>query len=170
VPLTPTVSRHLAQVRLRHREVLPAEESVLLMKVTVKWDPVKARTNHRKHGVTFEEAATVFNDSLSSTISDPLHSETEERFIIIGQSIQRRLLVVRYQDIVNCFLSKKYQDIVNCFQALAGKSKLIQAFSQQEEAWTTNRNFDGVGRRYAGNCKVFHTSSFFNWFNGVELG
>ena len=68
------------------------------MKATVGWDPVKAKTNRRKHDVTFEEAATVFNDPLSSTISDPLHSETEERFIIVGQSIQRRLLVVVHAD------------------------------------------------------------------------
>ena len=68
------------------------------MKVTVEWDPAKARTNRHKHGVTFEEAATVFNDSLSSTIPDPLRSEPEERFIIIGQSIQQRLLVVVHTD------------------------------------------------------------------------
>ena len=68
------------------------------MKVTVEWDPVKARTNRRKHGVTFEEAATVFTDPLSSTILDPLHSETEERFVIIGQSLRRRLLVVVHTD------------------------------------------------------------------------
>jgi len=68
------------------------------MKETVEWHPVKARTNRRRHGVTFEEAATVFTDPLSSTIPDPLHSEEEERFIIIGQSIQRRLLVVVHTD------------------------------------------------------------------------
>jgi uncharacterized DUF497 family protein len=68
------------------------------MKVTVEWDPIKARNNQRKHGVAFEEAATVFNDSLSATIPDPLHSETEERFVIIGQSIRRRLLVVVHTD------------------------------------------------------------------------
>jgi len=68
------------------------------MNVTVEWHPVKARTNRRKHGVTFEEAATVFTDPLSSTIPDPLHSEEEERFVIIGQSIQRRLLVVVHTD------------------------------------------------------------------------
>ena len=68
------------------------------MKVTIEWDPVKARTNRRKHGVTFEEAATVFTDPLSSTISDPLHSETEDQFVTIGQSTQRRLLVVVHTD------------------------------------------------------------------------
>ncbi|MEI7989572.1 MAG: BrnT family toxin [Chloroflexota bacterium] len=68
------------------------------MKVTVEWDPVKARTNQRKHNVAFEEAATVFNDPLSSTIPDPLHTKIEERFIIIGMSIQQRLLVVVHTD------------------------------------------------------------------------
>lgn len=71
------------------------------MKVTVEWDPAKARINRHKHGVTFEEAATVFNDPLSSTIPDPLHSDDEERFIIIGQSIQHRLLVVVHADRVD---------------------------------------------------------------------
>ena len=68
------------------------------MKVTVEWDPTKAGINRCKHGVTFEEAATVFRDLLSSTILDPLHSEDEERFIIIGRSIQQRLLVVVHTD------------------------------------------------------------------------
>ena len=68
------------------------------MKPIVEWDPVKAKANWRKHGVTFEEAATVFNDPLSSTIPDPLHSQTEERFVIIGQSMQQRLLVVVHTD------------------------------------------------------------------------
>lgn len=55
-----------------------------------------ARTTHnlKKHGVSFEEAATVFRDLLSVTLADPLHSEDEDRFVIIGQSIQGRLLVV----------------------------------------------------------------------------
>jgi hypothetical protein len=74
------------------------------------------------------------------------------------------------QDIVNCFISEKSQDIVNCFQALACKSKLIQAFSHKEGAWTTDRNFDDDGRPYAGVYRVLHTSSFLNGFNGVELG
>ncbi len=68
------------------------------MRVTIEWDPTKARINRRKHGVTFEEATTVFIDPLSSTIPDPLHSGDEERFIIVGQSIQQRLLVVVHTD------------------------------------------------------------------------
>lgn len=68
------------------------------MKATVEWDPIKVRTNRHKHGVTFEEASTVFTDTFSSTIPDPLLSEAEDRFIIIGQSIRRRLLIVVHRD------------------------------------------------------------------------
>jgi uncharacterized protein len=56
------------------------------------WDPEKARSNVRKHGVTFEEAASVFRDTLSVTISDPLHSSEESRFVTIGRSDRGRTL------------------------------------------------------------------------------
>lgn len=69
------------------------------MRATVKWDPRKADQNRKKHGVTFEEAATVFEDTLSFTISDPFHSSDEERFILIGRSVRGRLLVVVHTDI-----------------------------------------------------------------------
>ncbi|HEX9990795.1 MAG TPA: BrnT family toxin [Chloroflexia bacterium] len=59
-----------------------------------EWDVEKATRNLNKHGVSFTEATTVFGDSFSLTISDPRHSEHEDRFIILGQSLQRRLLVV----------------------------------------------------------------------------
>lgn len=68
------------------------------MSANVEWHPKKAESNLKKHGVAFEEAATVFNDLLSSTIEDPLHSDDEERFIIIGESAQKRLLVVVHTD------------------------------------------------------------------------
>src|SRR2546421_13094011 len=64
------------------------------MGLIFEWDPEKARRNIEKHGVTFEEASTVFGDPLSLTIADPLHSEDEERFVLIGESIRRRILVV----------------------------------------------------------------------------
>ena len=59
-----------------------------------EWDPNKAQSNLDKHGVAFEQAATVFGDPLSLTIGDPEHSEGEERFILLGQAITNRLLVV----------------------------------------------------------------------------
>ncbi|OQX24250.1 MAG: hypothetical protein BWK80_21775 [Desulfobacteraceae bacterium IS3] len=62
------------------------------------WDKNKAEFNIRKHGITFEEATTVFTDPLSLTIDDPLHSFDEERAVIIGQSFRDRLLVVVHTD------------------------------------------------------------------------
>jgi len=62
------------------------------------WDAAKARANRRKHEVSFEEASTVFGDTLSLTIDDPLHPVTEQRFITIGHSAKQRLLVVVHTD------------------------------------------------------------------------
>ena len=59
-----------------------------------EWDEEKAVSNLKKHDVSFEEGATIFNDPRIATISDPAHSKDEERFVSIGISIQRRLLVV----------------------------------------------------------------------------
>lgn len=64
------------------------------MSLTSEWDESKAQENLRKHGVSFEEAATVFGDPLSLTIDDPLHSAEEDRLIMIGQSYRGRMLVV----------------------------------------------------------------------------
>ena len=63
-----------------------------------EWDPVKAAVNLAKHGVSFAEAATVFFDSLSITVADPLHSHEENRFVITGLSYQHRALVVVHSD------------------------------------------------------------------------
>jgi uncharacterized DUF497 family protein len=63
-----------------------------------EWDPRKAENNLRKHGVSFSEAATVFGDELSATVYDPDHSETEERFITIGWSNSRKLLMVSHTE------------------------------------------------------------------------
>jgi hypothetical protein len=64
------------------------------MPLGFEWDDAKAKSNLAKHGVSFEEAATVFGDPLSLTIPDPAHSQAEGRFIILGQSHRRKLLVV----------------------------------------------------------------------------
>ena len=63
-----------------------------------EWDPEKAAENLAKHGVSFEEAATVFRDTLSATGADPDHSVGEERFIIFGFSTSSRLLVVAHTE------------------------------------------------------------------------
>jgi hypothetical protein len=60
----------------------------------IDWDPRKAAANRRKHGVSFEEARTVFFDERGRLIDDPDHSEDEERFDLLGLSSSLRLLVV----------------------------------------------------------------------------
>ena len=64
------------------------------MGLTFEWDKLKAVANLEKHDITFEEASTVFKDSFSLTISDPLHSWGEQRIITIGESVEREILVV----------------------------------------------------------------------------
>ena len=62
--------------------------------IPFEWDPEKDSANRRKHGVGFAEAGTVFGDPLSITISDPDHAGGEERFVIVGTSSERSLLIV----------------------------------------------------------------------------
>jgi uncharacterized protein len=68
------------------------------MGLAFEWDESKAKVNTRQHGVTFEEASTVFADPLLVTIYDPVHSEDEDRYIALGESQRRRLLVVVFTD------------------------------------------------------------------------
>lgn len=63
-----------------------------------EWDIAKDRTNTRKHGISFEEAVSVFYDESALLIEDPEHSESEDRFVLLGLSSVARLLVV-----CNCY-------------------------------------------------------------------
>ena len=62
------------------------------------WDATKAASNLAKHGVSFQEAITVFEDPLFVIFADPDHSLREKRFIIMGESHRQRLLVVAYTE------------------------------------------------------------------------
>ena len=64
------------------------------MPLTFEWDEKKAKSNAKKHGVSFDEASTVFGDARSLTIPDPVHSEVEERFVTMGSSHRGKLVVV----------------------------------------------------------------------------
>ena len=60
------------------------------------WDEQKYQINQKKHGVSFEEAKSVFFDEYARFLTDPDHSETEERYLLLGMSIQMRLLVISH--------------------------------------------------------------------------
>jgi hypothetical protein len=62
--------------------------------IRYEWDPRKSRSNKAKHGVSFEEARTAFLDEHARVIPDAEHSEEEERFILLGMSIELRVLIV----------------------------------------------------------------------------
>ena len=63
-----------------------------------EWDPDKESENLKNHGVAFVEAATVFADALSITVRDPDHSQSEDRFIIVGYSHRFRPLIVSHTE------------------------------------------------------------------------
>ena len=65
-----------------------------MTELSFEWDPGKAAINALKHGITFEEAKTVFHDEYALLIDDPDHSHEEDRFVLLGLSSSLRLLVV----------------------------------------------------------------------------
>lgn len=84
------------------------------------WDLQKARINKVKHGVTFEEARSVFMDSRALLISDPDHSMTEDRYILLGMSWLGRLIVVHHVD-------REEAEVIRIFSARkAVKQEVIQ--------------------------------------------
>ncbi len=68
------------------------------MSLQFEWDTAKARSNSRKHGVTFDEALTVFADPFGRIFDDPDHSVEEQREIIVGHSVKQRLLLVCFTE------------------------------------------------------------------------
>lgn len=79
------------------------------MSYAFEWDLDKARSNQTRHGVSFDEAATVFDDSLARIFEDDLHSIKEAREIIIGHSIRGRLLLI-------CFVERP-QEVIRVISA-----------------------------------------------------
>ncbi len=68
------------------------------MALTFEWDEVKDLANQKKHGISFDEAKTVFGDPRSITITDEAHSDEEDRYLDIGISLRGRLIVVCYTE------------------------------------------------------------------------
>jgi hypothetical protein len=68
------------------------------MRLIFEWDEIKAKSNFKKHNVSFEEGKTIFNDPFLFTFPDDKHSEYEERFVNIGLSVQKRILILTHTE------------------------------------------------------------------------
>ena len=90
------------------------------MALHFEWDENKATANYQKHGISFDEAKTVFNDPFSITIADPKHSLNEERYIDIGLSVRVRVLVVVYTE------RESKIRIISCRQATTRERKTYE--------------------------------------------
>ena len=79
--------------------------------ITFEWDSAKARANERKHGVSFEEAQSVFYDDFARQFYDPESSEAEDRFLMLGMSNRARVLLVchceRSGDVIRIISARK---------------------------------------------------------------
>lgn len=93
------------------------------MPMNFEWDENKARANLKKHGVSFEEAQTVFYDENALLIDDPDHSEDEDRFIILGLSAGARLLVV-------CHCYRESETVIRIISARKATRKETQYYEQ----------------------------------------
>ena len=87
-----------------------------------QWDPSKAASNIKKHGISFDEAMTVFKDPLALIFDDTVHSEKEFREIIIGMSAVRRMLLV-------CFVERQ-EDIVRIISARSATRQEIKDYEE----------------------------------------
>ena len=87
-----------------------------MAKTRIEWDERKNRANKRKHGISFQEAATVFVDERALLIPDPSHSEEEDRFLLLGSSAALRTLVV-------CHCYKESAEVIRIISARRASSK-----------------------------------------------
>ena len=97
-----------------------------MSELSFEWDPKKAAGNAAKHGVSFEEAKTVFYDEGALVIPDPEHSLNEERFVIMGRSSKPRILVV-----VHCF--RKTGSSIRIISARRAGTKEQQPYLEQKK-------------------------------------
>ena len=97
-------------------------------KVNFEWDNNKALINEKKHGITFEEASTVFYDENAILFDDPDHSEAEERFLMLGISEQTKMLIVSY-----CYRGK--DGIIRIISARKATKKEAKQYIDINKGW-----------------------------------
>ena len=88
-----------------------------------EWDSQKNASNQRKHKISFEEAKTVFSDEFARLIANPDHSLDEERFILLGTSIESNLLIV-----CHCIREEEFVRIISARKADKKERKIYEEF------------------------------------------
>jgi uncharacterized protein len=91
--------------------------------IRFEWDPAKDSSNQKKHGISFGEAQTVFSDQYARLIADPDHSDEEDRFILLGTSIDSKLLVV-----CHCVKTDESIRIISARKAEKPERKIYEEF------------------------------------------
>lgn len=91
--------------------------------IKFEWDKSKSRLNKKKHGLTFDEAQSVFFDEDAIEYSDPDHSEEEERFLLLGRSYQLQVLVV-------CHCFREAESVIRIISARKATRKEGQVYSR----------------------------------------
>ena len=94
-----------------------------MSEIYFEWDPSKNTSNQKKHGVSFEEAKTVFSDDFARLIVDPDYSQEEERFILLGTSIESNLLIV-----CHCIRDEESVRIISARKADKKERKIYEKF------------------------------------------
>jgi len=94
--------------------------------IRFEWDAAKAKTNLRKHGISFEEARTVFYDEQAVQYFDPDHSIEEDRFILLGMSFRLRVIVV-------CHCFGESESVIRLFSARRADKDEAQEYRRQRQ-------------------------------------
>jgi uncharacterized DUF497 family protein len=87
------------------------------------WDAAKSKSNEKRHGISFEEAQSVFADPNARLISDPDHSDNEDRFVLLGMSERLRILVV-------CHCYREDDTHIRIISARRAKRKEIESYEE----------------------------------------
>jgi len=87
-----------------------------------EWDPAKAKSNIQRHGISFDEAVTVFKDPLAFIFDDGIHSEEEQREIIIGMSALQRMILA-------CFV-ERLEDVIRIISARPATRQEIKDYEE----------------------------------------
>ncbi len=95
-----------------------------MSELAFEWDSRKNAANQRKHGISFEEATTVFADDQALLINDPEHSSDEERFILLGMSVALRALVV-------CHCYRKGENLIRIISARKATKKERSTYTER---------------------------------------